>query len=249
MQAQTENYLIYKEYKPNGWDTLVVNQYHYVDINDDGITEFQYETFDAGSGSVTIGSGVYATNGWKACCHRFSEAPGYPHVFFDLSIPLNDISLEWDVQCLAERYGVLPLPYKVGLRYEAEDAYYYGWAEFEEDRDGADKGLFHLSKTCFCAIPNYPLKWGQTSLCDEVEEKEEASFAIVFPNPCADRVTVLGANLKQAEVFNVLGQRITTVKNDTMQMVIDLSDQPAGVYLVSITDSEGKNHIRKVVKK
>ena len=71
----------------------------------------------------------------------------------------------------------------------------------------------------------------------------------VYPNPTTGLVTVKGKDLKQAEVFNTLGQRVVTAKGEggeTLQ--IDIADLPAGFYFVNVTDGEGRKCIRKVVK-
>ena len=248
-QAQTENYLIYKEYEPNYWIELMVDQQYDIDINDDGIADIRYETFQGGSGSWTIASYAFAINNWEAC--NFCVVPcGYNNVFFDLSIPLNTPSLVWDSRCLAESYGYnqLPLHFKVALRLSDGANYYYGWVEFDENREGYYKALLHVSRTCFCAIPNYPLRWGQTNLNEGTEENEATAFAIVYPNPTTGLVTITGKALKQAEVLNTLGQQVATTQGKGETLHIDIANLPTGIYFVRVTDEEGRKCVRKVIK-
>ncbi|MBR5726128.1 MAG: T9SS type A sorting domain-containing protein, partial [Muribaculaceae bacterium] len=55
-------------------------------------------------------------------------------------------------------------------------------------------------------------------------------------------------NLRQAEVFNMLGQLVLTALGKGNGIYIDMTDLPAGVYFVDVTDEEGRKCVRKVVK-
>ena len=248
VKAQSANGFVYKEYD-SGWMVLEVDQQYGIDINEDGTPDVSYETFFGGSGSVALASYAFAINGWTACNHCI-EPVGANNIFYDFSTPLNDSSLLYGSRCLAEYYTyglVPPLIYKVGLKYSDGQNCYYGWLEFEEDREGSSKALLHISKTCFCTIPNYPLRWGQTSLND-VDENDNTSFAVLFPNPTNGKVTVTGQDLKSAEVFNTLGQQVATATGEGERLSVDLSGLPAGVYFVNVTDKDGRKCVRKVVK-
>ena len=70
----------------------------------------------------------------------------------------------------------------------------------------------------------------------------------VRPNPTTSFVTITGQDLKSAEVFNTLGQKVATARSEGETMQIDLSELPIGVYFVNITDKEGRKCVRKVVK-
>ena len=246
--AQTENYLLYKEYDPDFW-VIVTQGHHYdIDINDDSIPDVRYKVFTDKTGSY-----VLTMNGWKACSYCLNSYGSSNSFFYDLSIPLNDTSLVWDGMChfeaLVQNPSITPLVYKVALRYRDGEDFYYGWAEFEELRETYyNRGKFHVAQTCYCAIPNYPLHWGQTSLTEGLEETEATAFVAVYPNPAKDIVTITGKDLKQAEVFNTLSQRVSMVQGQGETLQIDIVNLPAGVYFVNITDEEGRKCVRKVVK-
>ena len=70
----------------------------------------------------------------------------------------------------------------------------------------------------------------------------------IYPNPTNGLATVTGKNLKSAEVFNILGQRVAKVQGQGETLQIDIANLPAGVYFVNIMDEEGRKCIRKVVK-
>ena len=71
---------------------------------------------------------------------------------------------------------------------------------------------------------------------------------LCYPNPTADRFVIKGDSLQQVEVYNLLGQFIASMKAEGNILLIDLSSRPAGVYLVSVTDTEGRRCVKKVVK-
>ena len=90
---------------------------------------------------------------------------------------------------------------------------------------------------------------GQTDFTwDDVEETNASAFATLYPNPTTGLVTVMGRNLKAAEVVNTLGQCVVTVKGEGERLTVDITSLPTGVYFVNITDSEGRKCVRKVVK-
>ena len=80
------------------------------------------------------------------------------------------------------------------------------------------------------------------------EENVQISNYGIYPNPTTGMVTIMGKDLKTAEVFNALGQHMANDKGNGEQLTVDISDLPAGVYFVNITDSEGRKCVKKVVK-
>lgn len=80
------------------------------------------------------------------------------------------------------------------------------------------------------------------------EPPTELNFAIISPNPTSGLVTVTGKSLKQAEVFNTLGQRVLSVTGEGDKLHINLQGQHAGIYIVNVTDTEGRKCVMKVVK-
>lgn len=70
----------------------------------------------------------------------------------------------------------------------------------------------------------------------------------IYPNPSSGLVTITGENLRQAEVLNMLGQKVLGVQGKGNELHIDMASLPAGFYFVNITDEEGQKCIKKVVK-
>ena len=137
----------------------------------------------------------------------------------------------------------------IGTRHRTEEGDFYGWIEFTFISEGPYTKHLYVSRMAYCTIPDYPLRAGQTSLDWDVVENEAPAFASVHPNPIdGGQLTVLGNDLREAVVFNTLGQQVAKAQGEGGTMHIDLSGLPSGIYLVSVTDNEGRRCVRKVVK-
>ena len=79
----------------------------------------------------------------------------------------------------------------------------------------------------------------------------EATMAYVItiaPNPTNGQVTVMGKNLRRAEVVNMLGQHIISVSGAGDELQIDMAGLPNGGYFIEIADAEGMRCVKKVMK-
>ena len=137
---------------------------------------------------------------------------------------------------------------------DQETHYCYGWMECSMNWHWTTappqwtEGLLCVKRMAYCTIPDYPMRLGQTSLTEGLEEAEATAFATVHPNPTTGQVIITGKDLRTAEVFNTLGQCVATAMGEDETLQIDLSGLPAGVYFVNITDKDGRKCVRKVVK-
>lgn len=111
------------------------------------------------------------------------------------------------------------------IRIEKEGLYYYGW--FRIYSILAQYKLF-FDKFAFCTIPDYPLVWGQTDIVGIDENDESIPFAALYPNPTNGLVTITGENLRQAEVINMLGQKLLGVKGKGGELHVDMAALPVG---------------------
>ena len=249
--AQTDGCLIVKEYSPDEWQVL--HGTTYVDMDDDGEWDFRY--FKETSSFMMSAPGILAKYG--SCFHAISDEYYlyYDNVYPDLDTPFNDSTLNWNGTRIHPEIGYVgeyhldTMTFKSGIRNGTEGEYYYGWMEaYAVVTYNYDSVWFYLARTCYCTIPNYPLVWGQTSLTTGFEENEAIAFTTLHPNPTTGLITIIGNDLKQAEVLNVLGQRVAMVEGTGETLQIDIAKLPAGVYFVNITDEKGHKCVRKVVK-
>lgn len=142
--------------------------------------------------------------------------------------------------------------YEWCVRLKKGNDYYYGWAytgAFSEPNPGMPHNKIYIAiyDLAYCTIPNYPLKWGQTSIQLDIEENSVISILSLYPNPTKDIVTLISQHIKLAEVYNIFGQRVATAMGHE-RLILNLSGQPSGVYFVNVTDEEGRKCVRKVVK-
>jgi hypothetical protein len=83
--------------------------------------------------------------------------------------------------------------------------------------------------------------------CEQTEgvgENEDETGVAVFPNPANGVVRIEGVVAAEVQVYNALGQMVKTVLRTNE---IDLSGLVEGVYLVRITDKEGRIFLEKVM--
>lgn len=131
------------------------------------------------------------------------------------------------------------------LRKAVGDDYYYGWFNYYKE-PGYTTG--YMDCYAFCTIPNYPLRWGQLEVLG-VEENEAESFAFIFfPNPTDGVFTLQGADLRQVEVCDVSGQLLLDKPIVGTDTTVDMSGLASGIYFVRVTNKDGRQSIRKIVK-
>lgn len=82
----------------------------------------------------------------------------------------------------------------------------------------------------------------------DVSEKPLINDIDIRPNPTKGTVAVTGEELQQVEVYNIMGQLILSEQSRGQSITLNLSSKPAGIYLINITDQNGKRCVKKVVK-
>ena len=69
------------------------------------------------------------------------------------------------------------------------------------------------------------------------------SLLSVWPNPATETVHIEGSEAAEVQVYNALGQMVKTVRGTNE---IDIADLAKGVYLLRITDADGKVYTNKI---
>jgi len=67
----------------------------------------------------------------------------------------------------------------------------------------------------------------------------------VYPNPTHGQVTIEVEGLNRVTVINALGQTVYDALADANQLVLDLSQYGAGMYLIRISSKTGV-HVKRV---
>ena len=67
----------------------------------------------------------------------------------------------------------------------------------------------------------------------------------LYPNPAKDIIKIEGIEVAEVEVYNALGQRVKMVQSTNE---IDMSGLVEGIYMLRITDAEGKVYTNKITK-
>ena len=87
-----------------------------------------------------------------------------------------------------------------------------------------------------------------TAMITSVGEDTKAYEITVAPNPTNGHVTVMGKNLRRAEVVNMLGQHVAVAEGEGDELVINMEKLPSGVYFIEIANAEGRQCVKKVMK-
>ena len=141
----------------------------------------------------------------------------------------------------------------IGVRRLVEGSYCYGWMRISTEVDNApdpnNKSKCYIHDYAFCTDPNYPFRAGQTSFdWVDIKETEAISFVTVQPNPTTGMVTISGEDIQNIEVYDLVGQRVLKQVPGNDNINVDLSGQPAGIYLINVTGKDGRRCVKRIIK-
>lgn len=110
-------------------------------------------------------------------------------------------------------------------------------------------GAFDFRTRLLCFHQNGELVWQdpEYNACSpsEVEEINTNDGLFVYPNPVGDKMVVEGVEAAEVRIYNAFGQLVKTEKGTHE---INMTGLAEGIYLIRITDVEGKNHGITVVR-
>lgn len=79
----------------------------------------------------------------------------------------------------------------------------------------------------------------------DIEENSNSEIS-VFPNPANGKLLIEGIEADEVQIYNAHGQLVKTVRG---MNEIDVSGLVDGVYLLHITDVNGRSHVTRVMVK
>ena len=241
--------IIYTDFEPDLCVAWVSSPYPHdtikIDFDEDGTTDFMVFLSWRSTGEIAIDM----ISIWE---HRYKISDNDSIVPTENVWPTHHGWLypNWTWQHMFESGATHSEDY-IGFRNTINEEHYHAWVWVYADIEytsSPDKVWVYVDRMAYCTIPDYPLRWGQTSLTEGIDETGATVFATLHPNPTTGFVTIRGDNLRQAEVLNVLGQKVLSVQGEGNELRIDLVTLPAGIYFVNVTDEEGRKCVRKVVK-
>ena len=231
-----------------------------IDIDQDGTVDFKMYI---GVMNSTMVRHVFVTSSWYfRFCYNSIHSYGFvdendslvsePHAPGNWGAPNTVWPLLWEPD------NTHYMELMMGFRKTAGNENYYAWSRIYMYKNPEGQGhnpsygdfdivIAYCDNMAYCSIPNYPLRWGQTEFWG-VQETASSNFATIQPNPVTGVVTIMGKNLRQVEVYDILGQNILSVKTNNSTTTIDLTGHPSGMYFINITDQNGVRCVKKIVK-
>jgi hypothetical protein len=144
--------ILYTDFEPDTCMFVTVTDPLEIDINQDEQIDLWF------SGYVQHGALLMTTHiaqGWEYC-RPYPEENTF----------LNADTLQWR-QTADDWFGTGTFMGRIGLRRTIGDQYYYGWMQVYCDTipsaNPIGRNTF-VDRMAYCNIPNFPLRWGQTSL-------------------------------------------------------------------------------------
>jgi hypothetical protein len=172
--------------------------------------------------SLTVGDTFYHIDSWGMAHPSVVESVSFENgkkvICFALPyLPWHD--------ALTFREGIFPNNFPIG---------YLDYYDFEnnllcEYKDGEQ--VFENPEYNTCYID-------ETSV-----QEQDLQHVSLYPNPAKETMLIEGAKVAEVQVYNALGQLVKTLRDANE---IPVTDLPQGVYLLRITDAEGRNFLAKV---
>lgn len=117
---------------------------------------------------------------------------------------------------------------------------------FQDERLNRQGSLIASGRT---NIRRIEIQYAETSPFNETQEQLQREPDIALcPNPATGQVTVTGEGIRKVEVYNLLGQQVFSMEaNGNKSVLLDLSGLAKGVYLVTVTNKEGRNATKRLI--
>jgi hypothetical protein len=118
--------------------------------------------------------------------------------------------------------------------------------EYSDDYSGVGRLNYHVLAVYSDGETSKSYNIAYCEQTEGVGENKDETKVAVFPNPADGVVHIEGVVADEVQVYNALGQMVKTVRNSNE---VSLEGLVEGVYLLRITDAEGKNRMARVAVK
>ncbi len=238
--------IIYRDFEPDLYVGALTYPFPHdtirVDIDQDGTTDFAI--FIGTRSGMIVGQFTNYSPWYYRCKIGENDSVVSEGSWFTLYGRPNEFTFYESPTIINDTFG---------FRKIVDGSEFYAWVTVEVTREiqaihnshgTFDKIRAYVKEAAYCTIPNYPLRWGQTSLTDGIGEMESTASKL-HPNPTTGTVHIEGEKPTEVQVFNALGQLLKTVQNTSE---VSLEELPQGVYVLRVTLENGKVFSDKVVK-
>ena len=144
--------ILYTDFEPDTCKLITANHESdfLFDIDHDGIVDMTLFGYTQ-HGAVLVR--INMSNGYEICCSNENTVLSADTISW---IGSDDLSNGFPLDSYRKRFG---------FRKTVNEQYYYGWMEIYWDGIFYSEGkMIYVDRIAFCTIPDYPLRWGQTSL-------------------------------------------------------------------------------------
>ena len=144
--------ILYTDFEPDTCKLITANHESdfLFDIDHDDIVDMTLFGYTQ-HGAVLVR--INMSNGYEICCSNENTVLSADTISW---IGSDDLSNGFPLDSYRKRFG---------FRKTVNEQYYYGWMEIYWDGIFYSEGkMIYVDRIAFCTIPDYPLRWGQTSL-------------------------------------------------------------------------------------
>jgi len=241
--------IIYTDVDPD--QTCNGNCTYNLDLNNDGVTDFQLQTTAGTSCGGHPGNSVHVL---PDTFNRIVNSNAYP-AKLDTSI-LISLNSSWNpalTQILSAHFwmpnyngGCHEVSFNhwvnasdgyLGLEINVAGQYYYGWAQLS-----VGLGTVTIRDYAYNSISDSSILAGDSGIPLVILNPLSKNIFSVFPNPGSNKITLSfsSSEKKQIKITNTLGQIVFAEEINSAREEIDVSEFPAGMYVVSVQTATHK---------
>jgi hypothetical protein len=172
--------------------------------------------------SLTVGDTFYHIDSWGMAHPSVVESVSFENgrKVIRFALPY----LPWH-DALTFREGIFPNNFPIGYLdyYDCENNLLCEYKDGEQVFENPEYNICYIDETSV--------------------QEQDLQHVSLYPNPAKETMLIEGAKVAEVQVYNALGQLVKTFKNTNE---IPVAALPQGVYLLRITDTDGKVYMNKI---